>query len=248
MSYAEFLIFFLILPSVVLITLGWLGQKRGFWPGLHWHHHWQGVSILAVIAFVWTTPWDNFLIARGVWDSPSDRIFARIFYVPIEEYAFFVLMPIFNGALLFLLLGWGGATPSTWRTPQRGLRIAAVFLALVLIGGGVFALGFTKGTYLGLILVWFTPPLLIQWLFDPGALVRGRRIVVGGTLLPLIYFGLADQYAIGKGIWIISPTSIIGVGLPDLPLEELLFFAITSLLIAQGIVLWHSLGRRSSSP
>jgi len=246
MSYADFLARFLLLPSITLIGFAWLLQKRGYLHGVDWRCHWQGVAILALIAFVWTTPWDNFLIARGVWDSPPDRILGRIFYVPVEEYAFFVLMPIFNGALIFPLLAWGTLPSSTWRTPQRRLRILVVILAGVLIGGGAFALGFESGTYLGLILVWFTPPLLIQWLFDPGALLRGMRFVVGGTLLPLIYFGLADQYAIRQGIWIISENSTTGLGLPQLPLEELLFFAITSLLLAQGLVLWHSLARRSS--
>ena len=245
MSYAEFLLCFLILPSIVLIGLAWFGQKRLFWPGVIWRHHWQGVAILALIAFVWTTPWDNHLIARGVWDSPHDRILGKIFYVPIEEYAFFVLMPVLNGAVMFFLLGWGTIPQSTWRNPQRRLRIVALLLALVLVGAGTFALGFSKGTYLGLILVWFTPPLLIQWIFDPGVLLRGMRFVLWGTLLPLTYFGLADQYAIRQGIWVISETSTTGLGLPDLPLEELLFFAITSLLLAQGLVLWHSFARHS---
>ncbi|MEX1048332.1 MAG: lycopene cyclase domain-containing protein, partial [Akkermansiaceae bacterium] len=81
----------------------------------------------------------------------------------------------------------------------------------------------------------------IQWFFDPAVLIRERKFVIIGTLIPSIYFGLADSFAIGSGIWEISSTLTTGVKIFNLPLEELLFFVVTSLLLAQGLVLWHSL-------
>ena len=132
-------------------------------------------------------------------------------------------------------------TKSTWREKQVKQRIASFFGGALLFSFGWWLLQEPRGAYLGLILVWFTPPLLIQWLFDPIGLFRGRWIVAAGTLLPLLYFGLADQLAIRQGIWKISEAHTTGYGLPNLPLEEIVFFGVTSLLLAQGLVLWHSL-------
>jgi len=246
MTYAEFLLWFLVVPILVLIgATRWL-QRRGRFAEVDSRYHWRGVAILAVIAFVWTTPWDNYLIARGVWDSPPDRIIGKIGYVPLEEYAFFLLMPIFNGALIYWLLPGLPRASAISRTGQKWQRVSVVLIAGILFSGGLYALAHERGTYLGLILVWFTPPLLIQWLFDPGALLRGRNVVLWGTLLPTLYFALADSFAIGQGIWVIASTPTTGLELLGLPFEEILFFAITSLLLAQGLVLWY--GLRQSDP
>lgn len=243
MTYAEFLLIFLILPTILLFGVtAWFRRRSGS-RRVDLKYHWRGVALLALIAFFWTTPWDNYLISIGVWDSPADRIFFRVGYVPIEEYAFFVLMPIFNGAIFFLLLNCSGwtATKSTWSEKQVKQRIALLLGGTLLLFGGWRLLQNPPGVYLGLILVWFTPPLMIQWLFDPTCLFRGRWIVATGTFPPLLYFGLADQFAIRQGIWNISEAHTNGYGLPNLPLEEIIFFGVTSLLLAQGLVLWHSL-------
>jgi putative membrane protein len=243
MTYAGFLLLFLIVPTLLQLWGIWQMEKRGHLSRAKLHHHWQGIAILACVAFVWTTPWDNYLIFRGVWDSPADRVFGRIFYVPLEEYAFFILMPLFNGAVLCWFLRGLPKEPSTWRLPQWRERLVALLFGLLIFCGGLYSLSHERGLYLGLILVWFTPPILIQWLFDPAALLRAKRIVLLGTLLPAIYLGLVDSYAIQKGIWVISEAKTTGLRLPNLPLEELLFFAVTSFLLSQGIVLWHSINR-----
>jgi lycopene cyclase domain-containing protein len=107
MTYAEFLLIYLILPVCALIGFSLWMRKRGEFTNIDVRRHWIGVAVLALIAFFWTTPWDNYLIARGVWDSPEERILGRLGYVPIEEYAFFVLMPLFNGVILLMLLRRG---------------------------------------------------------------------------------------------------------------------------------------------
>ncbi|NBB78707.1 MAG: lycopene cyclase domain-containing protein [Verrucomicrobia bacterium] len=243
MTYAAFILLFLIVPSGLLIAVSaWLRRQGGL-TRIDLRYHWRGVAMLALIAFVWTTPWDNYLIATGVWDSPSDRILFRVGYVPIEEYAFFVLMPILNGAIISFLLNDGRLplTKSTCREKQTWQRIVLFFLGALSLLGGWGLLQNPDGVYLGLILIWFTPPLMIQWLFDPGGLFRGKWTVAVGTLIPLLYFGLADRLAIGQGIWKISETYTTGYGLPNLPIEEIIFFGVTSLLLVQGLVLWHGL-------
>jgi lycopene cyclase domain-containing protein len=51
----------------------------------------QWTAILATVAFVWTTPWDNYLVKSGVWGyGNNDRVLYVIGFVPVEEYCFFI--------------------------------------------------------------------------------------------------------------------------------------------------------------
>lgn len=247
MTYAEFLLWFLILPASFLIVAGFCIHRSGRFTRLNMRHHWTGVAILACIGFVWTTPWDNYLIYQNVWDSAPERIRGRIGYVPIEEYAFFVLMPVLNGAVFFLI-GITGKIRSVFDgLRQKKLRVIALVTASVLIGFGFLMLSYPRGSYLGLVLVWFTPPVAIQWYFDPAMLIREKRTVILSTLIPLFYLSLADRFAIQNGIWNISKDLTTGLNIFGLPIEEFFFFFVTSLLLAQGMVLWHGLKSEKSS-
>jgi len=244
MSYCLFLVVFLLLPIGVMATVIVGMHRKHRLRNINLRRHFLGIAILALIAFVWTTPWDNFLIAIGVWDSPPQRILARIGYVPIEEYAFFILMPVFNGCLILFLSNHPSPHTSSPRSQQRTARIALAMLSALLMVAGFLAITTKPGTYLGLIILWFTPPLLIQWAFDPATLWREKSTVILGTAIPTLYFGLADQFAISDGIWEISSILTTGIKIAQVPIEEIIFFATTSLLLAQGLVLWHSLERR----
>ena len=61
------------------------------------------------------------------------------------------------------------------------------------------------------------------------------------TLVPTLYFSLADTWAINEGIWTIHEATRTGWEIGSLPFEEAFFFFITSLLLSQGLILWHSL-------
>jgi lycopene cyclase domain-containing protein len=63
-----------------------------------------------------------------------------------------------------------------------------------------------------------------------------RAIVLpalGGT----IFFSAVDAFAIRAGIWFFDPAQILGLHVGPLPLEEVLFFFLTSWLVAQSLVL-----------
>ena len=247
MSYLEFLGLFVVLPTLLLLALAfWLRQVRHF-CGLPLRRHWLGVTILAGIALVWTTPWDNFLVARQVWVYGPDRVLATIGFVPIEEYAFFLLQPALVGAFLYFLLRPPLAGSTTWRRKQTILRVGGVLVTVAIVAGALVALSFTPSTYLGLILVWFAPPVGLQWCFDPMTIIRQWRVILSGTALPTLYLALADSFALADGIWEIARPTATGLALGNLPFEELLFFGITSLLLAQGLVLWHSLPTGTSA-
>ena len=53
-----------------------------------------------------------------------------------------------------------------------------------------------------------------------------------------VEYQLADRVAIGQGIWDITDATRTGVDLFGLPVEEAVFFLLTNLLVAKGLVLF----------
>jgi lycopene cyclase domain-containing protein len=104
MTYFTFLALFVGLPIALLLALHWRDHRDGrtqpnalhSWPPL------RVIALLCLVAFVYTTPWDNYLVATGVWWYNPALVTGIVFgYVPLEEYTFFILLPILTG--LFLL-------------------------------------------------------------------------------------------------------------------------------------------------
>ena len=61
-------------------------------------HVWIAIGIHILLALIYTTPWDNYLVATGVWYYNPQLVTGIVFgYVPIEEYTFFVLETLFAG-------------------------------------------------------------------------------------------------------------------------------------------------------
>ncbi|MBN8501714.1 MAG: lycopene cyclase domain-containing protein, partial [Sphingomonadales bacterium] len=62
---------------------------------------WITILVQVVIAVVYTTPWDNYLVATRVWwYNPGLVTGFVIGYVPIEEYTFFVLQTVLMPLIL----------------------------------------------------------------------------------------------------------------------------------------------------
>jgi lycopene cyclase domain-containing protein len=240
MSYVVFLVLFVLIPSAgLLLLLKGRGLEKTN-PGLlRWH--WKGTAILAAIAFLWTTPWDNYIVAQGVWSYGADRVLAVIGYVPLEEYGFFILMPLFNSALFACLFLEKASVRSGWREGQIKSRLFAFAIGAVLMALAAKLHSGESYTYLSAILLWFVPPLVLQWVFDPQALLNRLGVLLPATLLPTLYFSVVDGFAIQQGIWTIHAATRTGLEMGLLPVEEACFFFITSLLLAQGLILWHSL-------
>jgi lycopene cyclase domain-containing protein len=96
-TYAHFLGLFLVLPIVVL-TLA-LRRRMDLRFGL-------SVLGMAVVALVYTTPWDNAIIAMGVWGYDPALVWGiTLGWVPLEEYLFYVLQTILTGLVFLALRG-----------------------------------------------------------------------------------------------------------------------------------------------
>lgn len=197
-----------------------------------------GIGLMATVAFLYTTPWDNFLIEQGVWWYGDGAVALRLWAAPIGEYLFFVFQTVISGVWLYHV----GFDP----TPEPGdfdamPRVVGALGWLALAGVGavmLLALG-ERWTYLGAILVWATPIVALQWAVGGTYLLRAWRSWGLAVAVPTLYLWGVDRLAIGIGIWTISKEFSTGVTIIGLPLEEAVFFLVTNVLVVYGLVLFE---------
>jgi lycopene cyclase domain-containing protein len=242
MTYLNFLIYFLLTPILLLSLVLLRDARRGLtlpralrgWPA------WVALAAHTVVALVYTTPWDNYLVATGVWFYDPALVLGITFgWVPLEEYLFFILQPLLIGLWLFVLAR--RLAPPTEPLAEDGLvvRVGATALLVVawLTAVGLLWVGWRPGTYLALELAWALPPLALQLATGADILWRHRRLVAATLLPAVLYLCVSDALAIGHGTWTIAPGQSLAVFVAGLPLEEILFFALTSSLLVFGMVL-----------
>ena len=224
MTYLQFHFVF-TLPVLAGLALLQRRTREPWWP----------LALITGIAFVYTTPWDNFLVANEVWTYPPDRVWATIGYVPVEEYAFFVIETLMVGLLVRFLQARWPAEPAAPNTTARVVGTAG-FAAMSLVGVACVVAG-GHWLYLGLILAWAFPILALMWGLG-GHLIWARRRLVAWAVVPMsLYLWTIDRFAIGAGIWDITDATRTGWEIVGLPVEEALFFTTTALLVAQGLVM-----------
>ncbi|GAB4479129.1 MAG: lycopene cyclase domain-containing protein [Anaerolineae bacterium] len=242
MTYFGFLLRFLVPPIIVLALLVYRDRRAGraMPPGLRGRAPLIVLAAHVLVALIYTTPWDNYLVATGVWwYNPELVTGVTIGWVPIEEYTFFILQPIMTG-LLLIWLAPRLAPPSAAVRPDRALRLGVTLTLGILWAAMVVMLviGWRPGTYLALILAWALPPIMLQTGFGADTLWHHRRLVLSTLALAIGYLAIADAVAINAGTWTISPEQTVGVLLGGiLPLEELVFFIITNVLLTFGMTL-----------
>jgi putative membrane protein len=122
MTYFGFLIRFIGIPLLILAALTAWDWRRGrrLPPALsHVRPVWVLLAHVAA-AVIWTTPWDNYLVATGVWYyNPQLVTGITLGWVPIEEYTFFVVQTLLTGAWLLWLARRQG---SGVRDQEAGIR------------------------------------------------------------------------------------------------------------------------------
>ena len=99
MTYALFLLVFLAVP-IALLALILHGRIRA--------RHALACALVCLLAFVYTSPWDNHAAKTKLWTF--DPVFAPpshfVFYLPWEEYAFYFAQGIFMCLLVLALSRW----------------------------------------------------------------------------------------------------------------------------------------------
>ncbi|KAL8988872.1 MAG: hypothetical protein Q9177_002121 [Variospora cf. flavescens] len=205
------------------------------------------IIFLILIAVVSTTPWDSYLIHRRIWTYPPNAIVGpTLFKIPAEEIFFFVIQT-YNTSILYLL-----ASKPTLHTiylsnessshRNRKLRTRrwlgiSLLIALILFGIGLVIRG-AEGLYLGLIIVWAGPFILLLWSLSYQLLLGlPQSNTVLPILLPTFYLWAVDTIALRRGTWVIESGTKLSVHLwAGLDLEEAFFFVVTNTLIVFGLV------------
>lgn len=231
LSYLAFHLVFILPLATVLFIASLTRQMR--LPRAR--TQWIGIGIIAVVALVYTTPWDNYLIGRGVWSYGEGVVAVRFWRAPLGEYLFFVVQPVITALWLFQF--HEGVDRPLAVSPGRRVFGALAGLAIGGIGAWLFFAD-DRTLYLGALLAWAGPVLAIQWAFGWPYLWAQRRTIAIGVGLPTLYLVAADAIALILGIWELSPTYTTGLGLAGVPIEEVLFFFVTNLFVVQGLVLW----------
>ncbi len=91
-------------------------------------------------------------------------------------------------------------------------------------------------TYFALLLGWALPPIFLQWLAGWKWLNAHRRVWLLGILIPTVWLVAADSTALGV-VWTIAPNKSTGIFFGNVPIEEVVFFTLTNMLVVQSFLL-----------
>ena len=200
-----------------------------------WRVSGVGLAIVTALAVLYTLPWDGLLIEIGVWWYGADTVAGRLWGVPYEEIAFFVLQPVLT--TLWAVHVVGPVVESVEHSRRDRVAGAAAGVAVSLVG--IAFLTAESTLYLGAILAWSGPVLALQWGFGWRYLWRTRGEVAVAVLVPTVYHWLVDRLAIQAGVWVISKRYTTGLAVAGLPVEEMLFFLVTNCFVVQAVVLFR---------
>ena len=245
MTYWFFLFLFLFIPIIIFLVIALLDPYRGLAVPARFLSmpYWTAIALHMLIAPTYTFLWDNYLVANRIWWYDESLVSGIIlWWVPVEEYMFFILQPLLGGLILLYILrriSYSANETSdfaSWRTAPLLLIIFVWSFSLV---------GFLSTEpslrYGSLEILWALPPIALQVAFGGDILRKHWPIVVLNILFLTIYLSIADSFAIWNGTWTINPTQSLELLIGKiLPLEELLFFFLTNTLITFGILLFIS--------
>lgn len=258
MSYFSFLIYFIGIPLLLLGALAWYDRRQGKTLPLTLQSWPFPVVVLAhvVVAVLYTTPWDNYLVATRVWWYDPNLVTGFVLgWVPIEEYTFFIVQTVFTS---LWLLAVARRVPTGSMAEEKaaeekntkverkqrqagGARLrlyAPLLLAPIWLGSCLLLfLNWKPGTYLALELAWALPPILFQLGFGADILWQHRRVILWTLLPTTIYLAATDTLAIASGTWTIDPAQSTGLLIGTLPIEEFIFFLVTNMLVVFGTIL-----------
>jgi lycopene cyclase domain-containing protein len=103
----------------------------------------------------------------------------------------------------------------------------------------------TRWAYLIHLMAWALPLILLQLVALARHYKKRTGAVLRAVLPPAVlvgtYLSVADHLAISVGIWNFGEGKHLGVYLGAVPLEEVLFFVMTSLLVSLGLALFTAL-------
>lgn len=196
------------------------------------------IGFVCTMAFVYTTPWDNYIIFHNAWTYKPENILAVVGYVPVEEYMFFVVQTVMTSLWALICTRWSSACFdfNFNKTSYSLIRwIPILFLALTTIQGYNMATPGKNTFYLGCILWWSCPVIMFLWYGAGNYFVKKSTLTAIAVIVPTLYLCWIDRIALRDDVWHINEKTSLNIFVTDnLPFEECLFFLITNVIIVLG--------------
>lgn len=223
MTYIEFLLIFTVIPIIILL---FLLRKDLDAVYLKW------LIVVSVIAFAATSGWDNYAVYSGIWHFPEDKTLGiKLFYVPVEEYMFFFLQTFTTGLVQFIFIK---------KYFNGSQKYFSFLLGAVLIfrTNEITKLPFDNFNYLFHLFSWGGFFILIQIIAGRKKIPKYISAIIIPSVIMTVYFSIADSISIGQGIWDFDSLQTTGIRIFNIPLEEILFFLVTNILITEAMILF----------
>ena len=80
--YLQLLCIFVLVPNIILL---YLNRKK---------IHLKTLGIALVLLFIIAVVWDQLSVRMGLWVFSQDEMIGNLFGLPIEEYLFFLFVPL----------------------------------------------------------------------------------------------------------------------------------------------------------
>lgn len=97
-------------------------------------------------------------------------------------------------------------------------------------------MNFGNYSYLIYMLIFTLTPTIILWVLNFNFLKRNLKIILIIILLAVVYQLIADPFAENSKAWFFSEDKILGIWIFNFPLENILFFILTSLATSSAVL------------
>ena len=187
--------------------------------------------VLAVVAVIFSTAWDNIIASRGVWTFEASSMVLTLGHIPLEEYLWFIDHTIL--ASFWVLTLWSSKKKLSLPlpSPKRAIRIIGTVLFLITMIFGLWLVQSDRSFYLGVILCFMCPIWGFLWWLGGHLLLQQYREWIWGIMVISIYLIFLDSWAILEGIWFISDQYTTGINLFGIKLEQILIYSTTTALV-----------------
>ncbi len=223
MTYIQFLLIFTVIPIVALALI-----LRNYLDAVYL----KWLFVVSLIAFFATAGWDNYAVYSGIWHFPENKTLGiKLFYVPLEEYMFFFLQTFTTGLVQLIFIG---------KNIRMNLKnVSLIFIPLLIFRTDeILKLPFGNFNYIFHLFSWGGFFILVQIIAGRKKILGNLSLILIPSLIMTLYFSFADSVSIGQGIWDFDPSQTTGIRVFNIPLEEILFFLVTNILITEAMILF----------
>lgn len=197
------------------------------------------IITLCILAVLYTTPWDNYIIYHKAWWYRKDAVIGTIGYVPIEEYFFFIIQTIFTSLWTIFCTRW--KLNSLFLRSSKSLKlqltkyVGVVLMFVAILWGWLNAIPATKSFYFCSITWWSLLIVVVLWNFTASYIVQRYQQILISVVFPSVYLCYINLIALRARVWHVNETTSYEIFVVEkLPLEEVFFFFITNFMVVMG--------------